>query len=184
MKTHKKVIITVGILIIIAVCGVIVHFTKSDQKMLVGGFYNGEYISSIVLRPADNQDYNFKQISDLEKLVAKNTSIMIVEMKADENSENTKNGTATLRIVSPNIENYLNANDINVSAETEDEFNIEFQSAIYDLIKTNKIASDAKLIEVNIVYTKNNWKIVPSKELYHAVTGNVNYISHNAWAEK
>lgn len=117
-------------MIIIAVCGVIVHFTKSDQKMLVGGFYNGEYISSIVLRPADNQDYNFKQISDLEKLVAKNTSIMIVEMKADENSENTKNGTATLRIVSPNIENYLNANDINVSAETEDDlilnFNLQF----------------------------------------------------------
>ena len=42
MKAHKKVIITVGILIIIAVCGITVHYIKPDQKMLVGGFYNGE----------------------------------------------------------------------------------------------------------------------------------------------
>lgn len=181
MKTSKKIIITAALVLIIAICGTIVYFVKPTQKMLVGGIYNGSNITKIIFDSEDS-DYNTKNISELEKLMAKNTSIMIVEMR----SEAGESGTAVLRISSPDIEGYIAKNKLDISASNEEEFKNSFNSQIYELLLKNKITAktEPQLIEVEMQFIKSSWKLVPNNNLRDALTGNIANIAHTAWTQK
>lgn len=169
MRINKKVIITAVIVAVVAICGIIVYSVGYTPKMLVGGIYNGISLRTVTDHSDDYAEYDIHNALDAEKQIAKNTTVLISAMKLV--SENA--GTVTLKIVSPNIKNILDNMTDTITATDKDGFMLSLDEYLTELFKKEpqQERTEPILVDVDMKYEAGAWVIIPSKELFDAVTG-------------
>lgn len=172
MKINKKVVITVAMVLIVAVCGIIVYNVNYVPKMLVGSIYNGLTLRSVTDHSNEFAAYDINIASPLEKEIAENTSVIISAMTLTSDDA----GTVTLRIVSPDIKTALEGLAVDVANDDKADFADALSEELLLMFKNNSVSKRAEpfFVDADMKFVSNTWIIVPDDELFNALTADVN----------
>lgn len=181
MRLNKKILITVAITIVVAVCGIIVYNTRTVPKMIVGNIYNGYNLRNVTAHKNSYEEFDIHRATELEQNIAKLTNVLISAMTLTD--DNT--GYVTLVISVPDIKSYITEFADDMQYSDKNDFVSQMKSKIETIMKKGNVVkrTEPYYIDVDMHFTNNRWIIIPTVELYQTLTGNLDSLIDELYNE-